>query len=122
MDIDLHRTYVYLTDGADARAVEVDERFWAEIGARAELHDGRLVCQFAMRSDWDHWEMHPGGDEILVLLSGRLDLVLDAEGGERIVELRAGRTCIVPAGVWHTARVREPAKGTDPNVFYIREY
>ena len=40
---DLTGTYVHLADGGAAMAVPVDERFWAEIGERAELHDGRLL-------------------------------------------------------------------------------
>ena len=31
----------------------------------------------------DEWEMHPGGDELLYLLTGALDVVLDEPAGER---------------------------------------
>ena len=44
----------------------------------------------------------------LCLLTGAVDVVLDEADGERVVELTAGQTCIVPRGVWHRAIVREP--------------
>ena len=46
------------------------------------------------------------GDEVVYLLSGVVDMVLGESSGERIVALRAGTACVVPAGVWHSANVR----------------
>ena len=40
-------------------------------------------------------------------LSGTF-LHLEDGDGERVIELRAGGSCIIPRGVWHTVRVREP--------------
>ena len=103
---DLVDTYVQLSDGPTALAVEVDDDFWDNIETRPELHGGRLVGVFHNAADWSVWEMHPAGDEVVCLLSGAVDVVLDEDGGERVVPLRAGDTCIVPRGVWHTANVR----------------
>ena len=105
---DLATTYVQLDDGPRALAVEVDDEFWQTIDRRSELQGGRLVGTFHNAQDWDIWEMHPAGDEVVCLLSGAIDVVLDEPDGERVVELEAGRTCIVPRGVWHRAIVREP--------------
>ena len=105
---DLASTYVQLEDGPAALAVDVDDRFWEKIDHRPELHGGRLVGTFHNAADWEIWEMHPAGDEIVCLLSGAIDVVLDEEHGERVVPLEAGLTCIVPQGVWHRAIVREP--------------
>ena len=105
---DLATTYVQLDDGPRAFAVEVDDDFWQTIDRRSELQGGRLVGTFHNAQDWDIWEMHPAGDEVVCLLSGAMDVVLDEPEGERVVELEAGRTCIVPRGVWHRAIVREP--------------
>jgi mannose-6-phosphate isomerase-like protein (cupin superfamily) len=104
----LASTYIQLEDGPAALAVEVDDRFWENIDRRPELHGGRLVGTFHNAADWDIWEMHPAGDEIVCLLSGAIDVVLEEERGERVVPLEAGLTCIVPQGVWHRAVVREP--------------
>jgi mannose-6-phosphate isomerase-like protein (cupin superfamily) len=104
---DLATTYVQLDDGPQAFAVEVDDEFWATIDRRPELRGGRLVGTFHNAKDW---EMHPAGDEVVCLLTGAVDVVLDEPDGERVVELAAGRTCIVPRGVWHRAIVREPGE------------
>jgi mannose-6-phosphate isomerase-like protein (cupin superfamily) len=105
---DLATTYVQLDDGPRASAVEVDDEFWQTIDRRSELQGGRLVGRFHNAQDWDIWEMHPAGDEVVCLLSGAIDVVLDEPEGERVVELEAGRTCIIPRGVWHRAIVRKP--------------
>lgn len=105
---DLASTYVQLEDGPAALAVEVGDRFWENIDRRPELHGGRLVGTFHNATDWEIWEMHPAGDEIVCLLSGAIDVVLEEDHGERVVPLEAGLTCIVPQGVWHRAVVREP--------------
>ena len=105
---DLATTYVQLDDGPAAFAVDVDDEFWETIDRRSELHGGRLVGAFHNAADWDIWEMHPAGDEVVCLLSGAIDVVLDETAGERVVALEAGQTCIVPRGVWHRAVVREP--------------
>ena len=63
-----------------------------------------------MQADWTHWEMHPAGDEILLMVEGRATFVLDLPEGSRDVDLPAGRLLVVPKGVWHTARVSVPAR------------
>lgn len=105
---DLSQTYVQLDDGPSAVAIEVDERFWEEIETRPALHGERLVGTFYNAADWDVWEMHPAGDEVVCLLSGAIDVVLEEADGERTIELRPGDTCIVRRGVWHSAVVHTP--------------
>ena len=105
---DLTGTYVHLTDGPDARPVPVGPDFWQRIDERTDLDDGRLVMVNRQTADWPHWEMHPAGEEIVVQLTGAIDLVLDEPGGERIVALDAGKAVIVPRGIWHRGIVRQP--------------
>ncbi len=105
---DLASTYVQLDDGPAAVTVEVDDTFWETIDQRPELQGGRLVGTFHNAQDWDIWEMHPAGDELVCLLSGAIGVVLDEERGERVIDLEPGQTCIVPRGVWHRAVVRRP--------------
>ena len=60
--------------------------------------------------------MHPDGDELLFVLSGRIDVILedggDREhvGAERVEEVHAGQAIVVPKGVWHRVDVREPSR------------
>ena len=107
---DLASTYIQLRDGPDAIVVPVGKDFWARIAERTDLHEGRLVMVGGQSTDWTNWEMHPAGEEVLYLLSGALDLVLQNQNndGERTVELRAGRAFIVPRGTWHRGIVRSP--------------
>ena len=72
------------------------------------------MAVFPYTEDWDHAEMHPAGDEVVFLLSGSVDLVLDVDGGEQVVELRGRTGCLVPRGVWHHAIVH-----TESEVLHI---
>jgi mannose-6-phosphate isomerase-like protein (cupin superfamily) len=71
---------------------------------------GRLLSELSMGADWTNWEMHPGGDEILFMLEGKATFVLDLTDGWKEVALSAGRLLVIPKGVWHTAKVSEPAR------------
>jgi mannose-6-phosphate isomerase-like protein (cupin superfamily) len=108
---DLVRTYLHLrTDGAATR-IDVSPTFWQEVmaGKRNELGEGRLLAVFRFEADWTTAEMHPAGDEVVYVLSGAIDLILQEPAGDRTIELQAGAGHLVPRGVWHTARVRVPA-------------
>lgn len=115
--MDLRKTYLVLEPDNSAMTVPVDERFWPDLmsgrptsdGARLVANTrGRLMGAFEQKADWPHWERHPGGDEVLVLLEGRMTLILDEDDGERRVDLPTGGACVVPRGVWHRGLVREP--------------
>jgi mannose-6-phosphate isomerase-like protein (cupin superfamily) len=59
-------------------------------------------------------EMHPDGDELLYLVSGAVEVILDdgdeqTIGNQTTVVLRGGDAFIVPRGVWHLIEVIEPA-------------
>jgi len=110
---DLSRTFVHLGLGSTATPLpdfawtpeyltSYRERYAAEGG------QGRLVCLVAQDVTWDAWERHPAGEEVVVLLSGRVDLVQEIDGAERVVPLRPGQAVVNPRNVWHTARVHEP--------------
>lgn len=46
-------------------------------------------------------EVHPNGDEILSVLSGRLR-VKGSSSPEDVIDLGAGEACIIRKGEWHT--------------------
>jgi mannose-6-phosphate isomerase-like protein (cupin superfamily) len=101
--------------GLGSRAVPLAGWSWAPeqlaaYGARfaADGPEGRLVMIFEQDASWDSWERHPAGDEVVVLLSGRADLILEIDGDQRRIALAPGEAVINPAGVWHTADVHEP--------------
>ncbi|MEU4684116.1 cupin domain-containing protein [Streptomyces xinghaiensis] len=48
------------------------------------------------------WHVHEDTDEFFLVLDGRFDVALrDADGTERMVELRKGDTFVVPRGTEH---------------------
>ena len=111
--VDLRQVPLHLGLGATAEVVgpldwtpaslaAYEERFAAD-GA-----EGRMVVIFDQDTSWRTWERHPAGAEVVVLLSGRADLIQETEAGERRVPLRPGEAVVNPAGVWHTADVHEP--------------
>jgi mannose-6-phosphate isomerase-like protein (cupin superfamily) len=71
---------------------------------------GRLLTALPMSTDWNNWEMHPGGDEILFMLEGEATFVLGLSDGFKEIALSAGRLLVIPKGVWHTAKVSKPAR------------
>jgi mannose-6-phosphate isomerase-like protein (cupin superfamily) len=103
-------TYVCLSPSGAASAIELTPEFWSTVDDRSDLDEGRLVAAFDSDGDWEIWEMHPHGEEVLVLLTGSMTMVFEERGGERSVELHPGRACIVPRGVWHRAVVPVPSR------------
>ena len=81
--------------------------FWQSLGERNL--DGRLAGVVHLEHD-SHWEMHPDGDEVLVGLSGSVEIILDLDDEPETVTLAAGQMCIVPRGVWHRLVVNEPGQ------------
>ena len=54
-------------------------------------------------------EMHPDGDEILYLISGRVRVVfLDSDDDD--IDLQPGDGLVVPKGVWHRVDILEPCQ------------
>jgi mannose-6-phosphate isomerase-like protein (cupin superfamily) len=106
----LNSTYVNLRPDDSATTLKGGRRFWANIAKRTDLNDGRLLGTTSQKSDWPIWERHPGGDEILILLSGELELVLETRAGERRTKLKAGQSFVVPRGIWHRALVKKPGE------------
>ena len=107
---DLAKTFVHLENGGDARAVKIGPTFWRDSSSGKRLYD-RLVGVFAFRSADDlhpsMQEMHPEAGEVLFLLSGAIDVVLDESGGRRTIALHAGEAVIVPRGIWHHLVMRQ---------------
>lgn len=69
--------------------------------------DCRLLAEYAFDEDWPTWEVHPAGDEILYLLDGEAELHLLREGRKETLRFHgAGSVCVIPRGVWHTAKVK----------------
>ncbi|HEY6562458.1 MAG TPA: cupin domain-containing protein [Polyangiaceae bacterium] len=105
----VHDTHVHFGDGGGAYAIDVTPSFWPDLmsGKLRELEQGRLMTYGEFAKDWDSWEMHPNGDELVLLLSGSVTFVLELDGKEHELLLNTtGAFAIIPRGTWHTARTQ----------------
>jgi mannose-6-phosphate isomerase-like protein (cupin superfamily) len=108
--LDLFSTFVHLGSQGAAAPVPWTPDFWR----RLTVADGdRVVGAKQGREPADfhpaEWEMHPHGEELLLVLSGALDVVVDFPDGERTIALTAGGACLVPRGIWHRITMRQPS-------------
>lgn len=72
--------------------------------------EGRLVSVHRFSQNWDMWEMHPAGDEVVLCLSGTLTLHQElADGTAATTILGPGDYAINPPGCWHTADITREA-------------
>ncbi len=76
-------------------------------GARV---DGFLVGVADMTRDPPHnGERHPDGDELILILSGRVTVTVDSFPNDSL-ELGPGDACIIPKGEWHRVHLIEPTR------------
>jgi mannose-6-phosphate isomerase-like protein (cupin superfamily) len=107
----LDQTYVFLEkDGATPLISAA--AFWksvmsSESQENAAARDGWLVASYRLAEDTSTLEMHPFGGELLVMLSGAMQVIIETADAEVIVDLSAGKACLVPQGVWHRLVVRD---------------
>ena len=109
----LSSTYLRLRPDASIEPLSADSRFWERIaaGELGDFHNEYLVVCHRFESDWNVWEMHPKGDEIVCLLSGSVTFIFEREHGNQAIELtESGSYVIVPKGTWHTAKTRGPCQ------------
>lgn len=108
---ELSETYVHFRDGGTAETIEVTEQFWPDVMAGKIPLDGRLVTIGSVTEDWPRWEMHPEGEELVVLLSGHIELVVERDGDEMRVHLKEpGQAWLNRRGDWHRAIVHAPGR------------
>jgi uncharacterized cupin superfamily protein len=112
---DLSKTYVHL--GMGSTALPLPGFSWSRQNVMeylrkfaAERDERRLMGIVPIAETWTHWECHTGGDEVVVLLSGRCDVIQEVGGQYRTIPLRPGQAMINPRGVWHTSDVHEPGE------------
>jgi mannose-6-phosphate isomerase-like protein (cupin superfamily) len=111
--IDLFETPIHLGLGAKATPLagfDWSPEYLAAYERRfaGDGREGRLVALYRNAESWPSWERHPAGEEVVVVLSGTLDLIQRIDGTERRIPLGAGQAAVNPTGVWHTADVHEP--------------
>ena len=124
--IDLSQQPIHLDDQANAVALENFQFDGASFEGYIAAHctdksPGRLVMIESSPISWDTWEIHPAGDELVIVLEGRGEMLQQTDRGEVRIDIYPGATVINPKGVWHTANVEQaikaiyitPCPGTD---------
>lgn len=107
---------VHLGLGASAETEPLFTGDMAWYGAYADRHkadgaEGRLVSMHTFSKDWDVWEMHPMGAEMVLCVAGAMTLIQElSDGTTQPIKLEAGDYALNPAGVWHTADISNEAQ------------
>ena len=117
--IDLGRTPIHLSSvGASDSGAEVLLNFNFD-GPSFETYikthcsaqsPGRIIMIESSAKDWDSWECHPLGDEIVIVLEGEGTFIQATDQGEVHIPVSAGMSVVNPKGVWHTADITVPIK------------
>lgn len=102
----LKDTYLDLRDDGSVDEIALTPEFWPDLMSGKRKVAGRLVMASRIAEDMTHWEMHPAGDEVLLLLSGAVTVVLENPAGVERYALSAGEAFTVPRGCWHRIEVR----------------
>ena len=93
------------------KLLPVTDNFFRELDQTfPDFENHILVSQFSFDEPWPTWEIHPKGDELVMLLQGDTDMVLsNDDGSETVIRVsRVGEYVIVPKATWHTARPHSP--------------
>jgi uncharacterized cupin superfamily protein len=106
---DFDSTYLRLRPDSSIEPIPA-EGFWPRLmsGQLGDFHHEYLVTTAEYEADWQAWEVHPNGEEIVCLISGHVTLTQEKDGATSRVELRKpGDFALNPRGTWHTADVHE---------------
>jgi mannose-6-phosphate isomerase-like protein (cupin superfamily) len=108
----LSDTFSVIKPDQSVETIEVSPTIYQQLDENFNQFKGhQLVSLYEFNEDWNAWEIHPKGDEIVVLLSGEITFILDIDGEHKEVELsKQGEYVIVPKDTWHTAKTNTPTK------------
>jgi mannose-6-phosphate isomerase-like protein (cupin superfamily) len=98
-----------LSEAAVSRMVPVD---LATLNKEPDSPIGRFdfhgcSCGIASYVGQPPWELHNGGDELLHVLAGAVEMTVLIDGAEETRSLRAGDVVLVPKGRWHRSRAAD---------------
>jgi quercetin dioxygenase-like cupin family protein len=103
---------IHLGADLDMSPLAVTSAFWTHGPTeQPELSRGRILSVFDYPATaWPYWERHPAGEELVYLLAGAVEFLLDDGHEQRGVRLGMGEAAIVPAGTWHRAVIHAPSR------------
>jgi mannose-6-phosphate isomerase-like protein (cupin superfamily) len=111
--LDLQNNCIYLARDRAMRPYAKTAGFFRNASKDPGLMDGRILALHHVADPRDvhypTWEMHPEGDELLILASGSLSVEFREAEKERTAPLPPQTAFIVPAGTRHRLIVHEPS-------------
>jgi hypothetical protein len=111
MPIDPAHEYILLGKNGATAVVDGGEKFRSLPAGQLETFGhGWLVSEFTCVEDWPHWEVHPEGDELVYVLEGDVEFLLEQPTGLQRTRVQGRGLVIVHRGLWHTARVHAPSR------------
>ena len=112
-DINVHPIHLGRNATAEVEPeFTADPQWYESYGVRhaGDGTEGRLVSMYRFTGNWDVWEVHPHGSEVVLCVAGSLTLHQEKTDGSRAtVTLTPGQYAINEPGTWHTADVEEEA-------------
>ena len=103
--------YVVLSQDGNASRIEGGDQFWRLSEADLDAVGRQwLLAEFIFDTDWPNWEMHPEADELVYVLSGEANILLESERGIELVHVVAPALVRVPRGIWHTAKIIQSSR------------
>ena len=103
---------VILAPNGTATTKAITPNFYAELDGEFNNFEGHiLVMAHSFSEDWGMWEMHPMGDEIVVLQEGDVDFVLcgTAQRPFSTFRSRAAMSSCRKASGTPPGRIKKPA-------------
>jgi quercetin dioxygenase-like cupin family protein len=100
---DLSRESVALSRELGASVIKTS------FGPHSEVDGYRIGLARLSKPPPHDGERHPDGDEVLYVVAGAVDVLLETEPSQRVA-LEAGDGLIVPRGVWHRLEIVAPAE------------
>jgi mannose-6-phosphate isomerase-like protein (cupin superfamily) len=101
--VDLARFSISISHNLSMSAVELQS-------GPPRVCEGLMFGLADMNHDPPHGgELHPDGDELIYIISGRVRVTGDSEPTQ-LCELGPGDACIVPKGEWHRVKLLEPTR------------
>lgn len=106
------KDFIVLSPDKKATIETADADLYPRIARNYDGFKGHeLIAGYEFETDWSSWEVHPKGDEIVMLMAGEIEFILRTDSGEQSIELKEpGEYLVVPKGVWHTAKTKGTAK------------
>jgi mannose-6-phosphate isomerase-like protein (cupin superfamily) len=107
-----HKTYIQLKPTGETAPHQAGEFWKAVAGGHISFQNfGYMFSSYKYPSGHaTNWEMHPKGDEVLYLVTGKVTVVMRSQSEENATELTERQALIVPRGTWHRFVTNAPTE------------